>query len=513
MKKICVLLLYVALCSQICAQTIKTYKGRMSENPVEIIEFGVNIHLSLAPEIWSYQYYEDENGERVYHGKLTYSFQFARNSFYTITGQYSHGKREGQWVWQAIGGNKEVYGKYVVNYHNGIREGSFSFQDKDGIYAYNMNGSFSNGQLIGAMSYTITDVTFKERCYYYEAHYSNGGYPDGTWKLDHIDNGIVENTEYHFLNNFLISWTTVDQSTGKRRSRKNESDWEKDVLDFYSIEMGVLIPENIAQKITANNKGFRNGNTYYTFEEAVYNRDPDRDSQIYFDDLDGFEKVHELYLRLGYNPKYLRFVRDEIRNKEVEDSIAEAERQQKEQARLAEQARQEEEKRRIYEAHQAHLRAVSQTQELADKIEIAYSIRKDAKKWKNVKGLFDVISVHHNDYEGTPEKLSFLNDYYICVYRILNSENDDKTRKEFESLIAAGLAEVRDAQTKVGGWRMNCDPDKVISNFIQQAKGLTLIEFNAIPEITEQEKKQFKEDSKKKTERAMKIFNLLNKIY
>ena len=115
MKKICLLLLYVALSGQISAQTIKTYKGGMSESPVETIDFGYNLGLSLAPRIWSYQYYEDETGERVYHGKLTHSFQFAPNLFYTITGQYSHGKREGQWVWQVIGDNKKNYEKYIVN--------------------------------------------------------------------------------------------------------------------------------------------------------------------------------------------------------------------------------------------------------------------------------------------------------------------------------------------------------------------------------------------------------------
>lgn len=284
MKKICLLLLYVALSGQISAQTIITYKGRMSEGPVETIDFGgaTAVALPLSQGIWSYQYYEDETGERVYHGKLTYSLQFARNSFYTITGQYSHGKREGQWVWQQIGDNKKIDGKYVVNYHNGIREGDFSFQGHDGFYACNMKGSFSNGQLFGTMTCTFTDVVFDEEFYYYEAHYSNGGYPDGTWKFDYNHNGIVENTEYHFLNNFLISWTTVDQSTGKRSFHKNESDWEKDGIG-YSIEREILIPESIAQKNTAKNKGFRNGNTYYTFEEVKYDRGI-YDPWIYSDD-------------------------------------------------------------------------------------------------------------------------------------------------------------------------------------------------------------------------------------
>ena len=513
MKKICLLLLYVALSGQISAQTIKTYKGGMSESPVETIDFGYNLGLSLAPRIWSYQYYEDETGERVYHGKLTHSFQFAPNLFYTITGQYSHGKREGQWVWQVIGDNKKNYEKYVVNYHNGIREGDFSFQDNDGFYAYNMKGSFSNGQLFGTMTCTITGDLFGETFYYYEAHYSNGGYPDGTWKFDYNHNGIVENTEYHFLNNCLISWTTVDQSTGKRSFHKDERDWEKDDLYPYSIERKILIPESIAQKNTANNKGFRNGNTYYTFEEVNYDKDFD-DPWIDFDDLDGFKKVHELYGRLRYNPKYLCIVWDEIRNKEVEDSIAEAERQQErqqeEQARLAELARQEEEKQRIYEAQQAHLRAVSQTQELADKIEIAYSTRKDAKKWKNVKGLFDIVSIHHDDYEDTPEDLSILNDYYIHVYRIFNSDIDNKSRTVFENLLEPDLEEAKDALGKPGGWRYYCEPDKIISNFVQRAKGLTLTDFDAIPDITAQEKLQYIKDSEKKAARAKKLSNFLN---
>ena len=128
LRNIGVLLLYVALSGQIDAQTLKTYKGRMSERPVERIDFGINLGMSLRPEIWSYQYYEDENGERVYHGKLTYSFQYAPNAFYTIAGQYSHGKKEGQWIYQAVGSNKKVSGKLMINYHNDLFDGNFSYQ-------------------------------------------------------------------------------------------------------------------------------------------------------------------------------------------------------------------------------------------------------------------------------------------------------------------------------------------------------------------------------------------------
>ena len=57
LRNIGILLLYVALSGQIDAQTLKTYKGRMSERPVERIDFGINLGMSLRPEIWSYQYY------------------------------------------------------------------------------------------------------------------------------------------------------------------------------------------------------------------------------------------------------------------------------------------------------------------------------------------------------------------------------------------------------------------------------------------------------------------------
>lgn len=497
LRNIGILLLYVALSGQIDAQTLKTYKGRMSERPVERIDFGINLGMSLRPEIWSYQYYEDENGERVYHGKLTYSFQYAPNAFYTIAGQYSHGKKEGQWIYQAVGSNKKVSGKLMINYHNDLFDGNFSYQGfgTSFIGDYKMNGSFSNGHLIGTMTCSVTGLSEKK---YYEASYANGGYPEGNWKYNKIG-PIVENTEFRFLNNCLITQTVVDQSTGKTQTKKTQT-----INDDYR---GIFIPDSIARNISESNRGFRIGNTCYTFEDA---------SAFDFEYAtidEGFKEVHALYKALGYTPKYLKAVKDKARN----DSIAEVERQQKEQERLiaenAEMSRLEAEKKKIYEARQTHLLAVSQTKELADRIEIAYSIRKDAKKWINVKELFDIVSSHHADYEDTPENISFLNDYYKCVYRIFNSEIDNKTRRDFEALIASGLTEVRATIGKSGGWRLYCEPDKIIRNFVQQAEGLMLTDFDAIPEITEQEKMQFEKDSEKKVERAKKILNLLNKLY
>jgi len=59
------------------AQTIKTYSGPYENGKA------------------TYQYYEDNNGERIYNGPFTYK---SIDGTIRITGTYKNGKRNGSWL-------------------------------------------------------------------------------------------------------------------------------------------------------------------------------------------------------------------------------------------------------------------------------------------------------------------------------------------------------------------------------------------------------------------------------
>ena len=121
MKHIIISTVMIMLASQASVgQTLKTYSG--------LYEGGQA----------TYTYFEDENGERIKHGKFTYNkknngveaildkiIPYTETKF--ASGNYNNGVKEGKWMYKSkIAGKDAVFSDFsvTINYMNGRMEGT-----------------------------------------------------------------------------------------------------------------------------------------------------------------------------------------------------------------------------------------------------------------------------------------------------------------------------------------------------------------------------------------------------
>ena len=134
---------------QLHAQTLKTYSGPYGKGTA------------------TYQYYEDNNGERVYHG--TFSYKGLEGTI-KIAGTYKNGKRNGNWV--ATLENHfylvlTMTGTIQVNYLNGNREGISTYTLSRNVDRFDVSGketetckiNFKNNIPSGEYYRTITSLS------------------------------------------------------------------------------------------------------------------------------------------------------------------------------------------------------------------------------------------------------------------------------------------------------------------------------------------------------------------
>lgn len=463
MRKIVLYTLMVIVCSAVSAQTIKTYNGKMSKEPVELVKFGFALYKTS--DNWTYQYYENENGDRVYHGNLKYILTFGKNWIYTIKGQYSHGKKEGLWEYKTVSNNKEI-ARFIVNYHEGLLEGSFEYfvvHGKNEITR--MNGKFQNGDLIGEVKYTETGSGYS---YNYMLNYMEGGYPTGTWKFNKKSE-IDFDHEMRFINGFLVSLYSIDQSTGERKIKKAD-DVE---LGYYTGRAPFLVAESMSKNLSPTRRKFKGLERYY---EVLDGGEHELEYQVFSDlgseGADAIKRIHSIYDDIGYAPKYLKIYVDEKRNKELSDSLAEVRRIQEKQARLAEE--QAKEQKRI-EALQAKENLEAQLKDLELKIYQTIALRKNAQKWENLIGVFRVCA------KDKPNDKNWTLKFFTCVYRILNSDIDNNSRNLYEERISTEAKKAIGAASRAGGWFCYCDYKKLLNDCINLSANLDLIEMDAIP--------------------------------
>lgn len=102
----------------------------------------------------TYQYYENEQYERVYHG----DFKFQSEGL-TVTGKFSHSKKNGTWKATNNSSNTFVYGGKLFQvasgqYVKGNREGTWTYQKSiDGKIRIQSIAHFKNNLKVGAYEY------------------------------------------------------------------------------------------------------------------------------------------------------------------------------------------------------------------------------------------------------------------------------------------------------------------------------------------------------------------------
>ena len=181
-------------------QTIKTYSGLYEDGKA------------------TYTYYEDENGERVKHGKFTYnktqkgvgvgvgaiggaSISYTGTDF--ASGNYKDGIKDGTWTYKSkVTAGKIVFGNFsaVINYVNGHMEGTLNYDGK----VYQMK----NNRITGQVKKSDKDWTIS-------GQFDEGGFPDGTWTKNYKSYGNIYVDTEKYVHGLLIDKQTKNESTGE----------------------------------------------------------------------------------------------------------------------------------------------------------------------------------------------------------------------------------------------------------------------------------------------------------
>lgn len=211
MKKQFTIIAALVLALSTNAQNVKTYNGQMTK-PEWIAELfhcegGIN---------GSYSYYEDEEENRILHGAFKVSYNtmcIDGRSLIEISGNYSHGKRNGHWTIKDKNrktGKDNPYYYYDFNYIDGTLEGNIAFRD-DG---HEMTGKFVNGILSDTVLFRTyspfgTSKSIKGRV-------NVEGVPHGVWveKNEYKDAVPMETTRLYY-NGCLVYRREKDLSSGK----------------------------------------------------------------------------------------------------------------------------------------------------------------------------------------------------------------------------------------------------------------------------------------------------------
>lgn len=196
-------------------QTLKTYSG--------LYEGGKA----------TYTYYEDENGERVKHGKFTYDKGIegsgvgigaasGRMMSYTTThhvsGNYKNNMKDGEWIYkrQTKSGD-HIFGAFsaVINYAEGNMQGLLNSESVG--YQFQMK----NNRIIGPVTKTVKE---KNENWSISGQFDDDGFPDGVWTKKYESGGnLYINTE-KYVHGLLISDQIKNESTGEITRREFDID-------------------------------------------------------------------------------------------------------------------------------------------------------------------------------------------------------------------------------------------------------------------------------------------------
>ena len=166
-------LLFSLTTFKVVSQNIKTYSGKYSEDN--------------ASGDATYEYYENENFERIYHG----NFKFSRGNsqsklsgqiYREVLGRFNNNFKDGLWTYKTK--NEEVSGNFVMGLPNGewIRK---EIDPKTGKMEVFEKVNYKNGKMYGNFYYkgevgnntgliTRAEVSGK---------IDDGGYVDGPWTI------------------------------------------------------------------------------------------------------------------------------------------------------------------------------------------------------------------------------------------------------------------------------------------------------------------------------------------
>ena len=199
-KTIFLLIVIIMTVGNGVGQTLKTYSG--------LYEGGKA----------TYTYYEDENGERVKHGKFSFSkgdkgigvgggMSISYATTISASGNYKNGVKDGKWTYK----NKTVGGgivfadfSVVVNYVDGKMDGTLT---NEGII-FQMKNNRITGQVKKIEKTQNEDWTIS-------GQFDEEGFPDGIWTKNYKSYGNLYVDTEKYVHGLLVAKQTKNESTGE----------------------------------------------------------------------------------------------------------------------------------------------------------------------------------------------------------------------------------------------------------------------------------------------------------
>ena len=256
MKKyfIAYFLLNLFLIQEVISQKIETYKGKYEDGNAE------------------YEYYENENLERIFNGKFIFSID--NNSL--VTGQYSNNIRVGNWKMKIVTYNQQsgtimsidkCYGSYVDGKKNGV----WTYEIDDALENNNVKNvfkiNFKNDTIVGKLDFTNYSKTLQISFVELKGEFDENGLMTGLWEIvNEKDKDVViefhkgylvkyyirnkEDGYFHekFLPNKELLISKIDELISSKiyiPNLKKATSYKEYDRDIHEMEFGAIIFSNI----------------------------------------------------------------------------------------------------------------------------------------------------------------------------------------------------------------------------------------------------------------------------
>lgn len=201
MKQIFISTLLMTLAAQASVgQTLKTYSGLYEDGKA------------------TYTYYEDENGERVKHGKFTYNktdkgigvgggMAVSYATTISASGSYKNSMKDGKWTYKnKTAGGSITFANFsaVVNYVDGRMEGPLN--NSGAIF------QMKNNRITGQVKKVKQN---QNENWSLSGQFDEEGFPDGTWVKNYKSYGNLYVDTEKYVHGLLVAKQTKNESTGK----------------------------------------------------------------------------------------------------------------------------------------------------------------------------------------------------------------------------------------------------------------------------------------------------------
>ncbi|MBP3549903.1 MAG: energy transducer TonB [Rikenellaceae bacterium] len=214
MKKVRIASVLIALlvATTSMAQTVKTYKGPI-KRPNSMI---ASLQIGETFQDVTYQYYEDSDGARIWHGSFSIPkapANWIRGSLHNIkiAGQYNHGKQNGLWTETWVD-NDGVVSTNKYNFVNGKLNGSYSFRSPNLFLALNyIAASFEDNKFVGDFLATSDDG------FSMKGYFNANGLANGEWVIKYLTTGGIQHIrKYTYEDGIAMRIIDIDNSTGEK---------------------------------------------------------------------------------------------------------------------------------------------------------------------------------------------------------------------------------------------------------------------------------------------------------